>query len=353
MPAAGFWHAFDWVARQVSAGILPSAVLGVADATGVLALEAFGASGSRTARTSDHYPLFSITKPLVALTALRAVEHGLLTPATPLSAAVPGFGADRADTVRLMHLLSHTSGITEPPLHTPLGLEASLVGAGADFAAGCVSRYSSIAFAGVRALVEQATGRSLDQELAALAADAGMPGLTFDQSCDPHPVFDAAEQGLDYPALLRLRHPGAGLFATAGDLLSLGSALLADDGRVVHPSTVGAMLRPRTVGLPRLAPYPADRGQDWGLGWNLRRNAPGLLEQDVYGHGGWAGTEFWIYPTLGVCFVLLTNIASPSRLGLDVDQLHNAVAGGTPPARVPSTSVPSASVPSASVPTTS
>jgi len=29
--------------------------------------------------------------------------------------------------------------------------------------------------------------------------------------------------------------------------------------------------------------------------------------------------------------VLLTNVASPSRLGLDIDQLHNAVAAGTAP----------------------
>lgn len=325
----GFSHTLAWAERQVRDGILPTAVLGIADATGVLELEAFGASGDRRATVSDHYPLFSITKPLVALTALRAIERGLLTPMTPLSAAVPGFGARRSDVVRLKHLLSHTSGIAEPPLHTPRGLDASLLDAEADFAAGTVSRYSSIAFAGVQALVENATGESLRHELAALAEAAGMPGLTFDADCDPHPVFDAAKQGLDYPALQRLEHPGAGLYATAGDLLALGSALLADDGRVVHPTTSAAMLRPLTVGLPRLEPYPAERGQDWGLGWNLRTSAPGLLEQRTYGHGGWAGTEFWIYPELGVCFVLLTNIASPSRLGLDLDQLHNAVAAGT------------------------
>jgi CubicO group peptidase (beta-lactamase class C family) len=329
MLQSGFGHAFEWVARQVDTDILPSAVFGVADAGGVLALDAFGASGTRRATVSDHYPLFSITKPIVALTALRAVERGLLTPMTPLDAAMPGFGPGRTDTVRLVHLLSHTSGIAEPPLHAPLGLAASILGAGADFPAGTMSRYSSIAFAGVQALVEHATGATLAHELASLATDAGIPGLTFDEGCDPHPVFDAAEQGLDYPALTRLRHPGAGLFATAGDLLALGSALLADDGRVVHQSTTSAMLRPRTAGLPKLAPYPAEQGQNWGLGWNLRYDAPGLLEQRVYGHGGWAGTEFWVYPTLGVCFVLLTNIASPSRLGLDVDQLHNAVVSGT------------------------
>jgi CubicO group peptidase (beta-lactamase class C family) len=88
------------------------------------------------------------------------------------------------------------------------------------------------------------------------------------------------------------------------------------------------MLRPLTGGLPKLEPYPVERGQDWGLGWNLRHSAPGLLERGVFGHGGWAGTEFWLYPELGVCFVLLTNLATPGRLGYDSDPLFNAVAAG-------------------------
>jgi CubicO group peptidase (beta-lactamase class C family) len=323
----GFTHAFDWARRQVEERLLPTAVLGIATADGVEDVAAFGASGTRAAHIGDAYPLFSITKPLVGLTALRAVERGLLALDAPLATAVPEF-TGRPDTVTLTQLLSHTSGIAEPPLDTPLGLRRSLLEGGADFAAGTVSRYSSIAFEGVSALVEHATGSTLDAELAALAADAGAPGLTFDTGCDPHPVYDAAEQGLDYDAFTRLRHPGAGLFATAHDLLAIGSALLRDDGTLVHPTTRAGMLRPLTSALPKLEPYPASSGQDWGLGWNLRHSAPGLLERGVFGHGGWAGTEFWIYPGLGVCFVLLTNVATPSRLGYNADSLFNAVAAG-------------------------
>ena len=51
-----FDHAFDWVRRHVADGPLPTAVLGVATAEGVVALDAFGA-----ASVDDHYPLFSIT----------------------------------------------------------------------------------------------------------------------------------------------------------------------------------------------------------------------------------------------------------------------------------------------------
>ncbi|WP_401000059.1 serine hydrolase domain-containing protein [Agromyces sp. GXQ0307] len=317
-----FDHAFDWVRRNVADGPLPNAVLGVANADGVVALDAFGATS-----VDDHYPLFSITKPIVGLAALRLVERGRLTLDTPLERALPGFGAGRADVVRLRHLASHTSGIIEPPLDTPDGLRPSLLAPGRDFAAGTVSRYSTIAFEGIAALIEDASGAPWERAVADIAERADASGLTFDADVSPHAPVDAAAQGLDYARFAALRHPGAGMLGRAADLLALGSALLRNDGAVVAPVTAGAMLRPLTAGLPKLEPYPAERGQDWGFTWNLRHSAAGLLTTDTFGHGGWAGTEFWVTPSLGVCFVLMTNLGGGfGRFGVDADELHNAVA---------------------------
>ncbi|WP_353815294.1 serine hydrolase domain-containing protein [Agromyces sp. SYSU T00266] len=317
-----FDHAFDWVRRNVADGPLPNAVLGVANADGVVALDAFGA-----ASVDDHYPLFSITKPIVGLAALRLVEQGRLTPDTPLERALPGFGAGRDDVVRLRHLASHTSGIVEPPLDTPAGLRPSLLAPGRDFAAGTVSRYSTIAFEGIAALIEHASGAPWERAVADVAGRADASGLTFDADASPHAPVDAGAQGLDYARFAALRHPGAGLLGRASDLLALGGALLRDDGAVVAPVTAAAMLRPLTGGLPKLEPYPASRGQDWGFTWNLRHSAPGLLTTDTFGHGGWAGTEFWVTPSLDVCFVLMTNLGGGfGRFGVDADELHNAVA---------------------------
>lgn len=316
-----FDHAFDWVRRHVEGGPLPTAVLGVATAEGIVALDAFGA-----ASVDDHYPVFSITKPIVGLAALRLVEQGRLTPETPLTRAIPSFGADRDDVVRLRHLASHTSGIVEPPLDAPRGLRPSLLEPGRDFAAGTVSRYSTIAFEGIAALIEDASGAPWEQAVAEVGERVDATGFTFDD-VSPHPPTDAAEHGLDWPRFAALRHPGAGLFARAADLLGLGSALLRNDGSVVSPLTFEAMRRPLTAGLPKLEPFPESRGQDWGFTWNLRHSAPGLLARDTFGHGGWAGTDFWITPSLGVCFVFLTNVAEGvGRFGLDTDELHNAVA---------------------------
>ena len=50
------------------------------------------------------------------MTVMRQVELGKLSLGNALSDALPGFGAGRADTVTLEHLLSHRSGIADPAL---------------------------------------------------------------------------------------------------------------------------------------------------------------------------------------------------------------------------------------------
>ncbi|MCP2635869.1 beta-lactamase family protein [Microbacterium sp. HD4P20] len=324
---SGYGAAFDWARRHVAAGRLPTAVLGVATADGTVALDAFGATDGRRAHTDDPYWLFSITKVLTGITAARAVERGLLTLQTPLASAVPEFGAGRDDVVLLRHLASHTAGIPEPPLDPVRSLRDALLAPGRDFAAGTASRYSTVAFTGIAELVHQATGTAWDADIEAWSRGIGATGLTLDPTAVPHAVVDAGRLGVDMARFGAHRNPGAGMIGTAADLLTLGSALLrigqGERGGVVQPATLAMMRRPLTGDIPRFEPYVAERGQDWGFTLNLRNRAPGLIDRDVFGHGGWAGTEFWVHPTAGIAFVLLTNQAE--RPGVDLDELDNAV----------------------------
>lgn len=325
-PTPTFGAAMDWARRHVDAGRIPTAVVGVANAHGILALDAFGATGDRPARMDDVYRLFSITKPLTGIAAARAIERGQLTPQTALTEAMPEFGKWRDDAVRLWHLASHTSGIAEPPLDPPRSLREELRERGRDFLAGSASRYSTIAFEGIAALIEHATGRSWDAEVSAWAAEIGATGLTLDPD-DAVPIPDIADAGVDLDRFVATRAPGAGLSGRASDLLALGSELLQIHGgktdAILRPATLAMMLRPLTGDIARLDPYPAERGQDWGFTWNLRTRAPGLITRDGYGHGGWAGTELWIHPDVGLAWVLMTNRAQ--RTGVDIDELDNAV----------------------------
>lgn len=315
-----FDAAFDWARRHVHAERLPTAVVGIATADGVVGLDGFGAA------TDAVYPLFSITKVLTGITAARAIERGRLTPNTPLTDALPDFGRSRDDIVRLWHLASHTSGISEPTLDTALPLRHELLTRGRDFAAGTASRYSTLAFEGIAALIEHATDTTWDDGTLEWAAQIGAIGLTLD-TAQSVGVPDAAAGGLDLDRFHATRAPGAGLLGRAEDLLHLGTELLRIDqgGRdgILSPAGLAMMRRPLTGDIPRLDPYPDERGQDWGFTFNLRSRAPGLVDRDVFGHGGWAGTEFWVHPGAGVAWVLLTNAAV--RPGVDADELDNAV----------------------------
>ncbi|MEU8324755.1 serine hydrolase domain-containing protein [Nonomuraea sp. NPDC048881] len=320
--------ALDWVRREIKEGRLPCAVFGAATSDGIQVLEAFGAHDGRGTRTDDHFALFSVTKPLMGLLALRQVERGLLSLRRPLRDVLPHFA--RPD-VTLWHLLTHTSGIAEQTL-TPDDLVEHLLTAPSLFEAGTLSHYSNLAFAGIAEMVRDVTGRDVaelvDSDLNTLVPGGGR--ITFDPACEAAEVhgLELLGPGFDFDAFVRLRHPAGALFSRAEDLLALGGALLRGDRALIHPTTLAAMTTPQTTGLVKLQPDPVNAGQDWGLTWNLRHSAPGLLERRLYGHGGASGCQWWMYPEQDACFVLLINVMAPSLSGVDVDGLHNAFTTG-------------------------
>ncbi len=317
-----FGHALDWTRARVDSGQLPTAVIGVADASGVLALEAYGSGGGRRASVDDRYALYSVTKPLSGLTAARAIERGLLTSETPLRDALP---QSPAGAVTLGQLLSHTSGLVDIDLADRRPLREALAAATLESVPGTVRRYNNLAFEGVAAIVEHATGTGFLDEFAAMADGAGAGTLSFDPA-DAHTVHDADLAGHDVQAMFEAKHPAAGAIGTVHDLLAIGRSLLAGDGRLVHPTTLAAMLRPRTLGLPVLDADPVKHFDQFGLAFKLPRD-PGLLDHSVFGHDGWSGTQFWVSPAAGLCVVALTNRLDSWRpeVGVEWAQLLNAV----------------------------
>lgn len=307
----------DIVRAHVTSGRLPSAVFGVADASGVRELVAFGA------HPSDRYPLFSITKPIVALAAARLIEAGRLSVQTPLQTALPDFADAKT---ALDHLAAHTSGLDEPALDTAVPLRHELLTRGRVFTAGSAVQYSTLAYSGIAALIEHAGGRSWEAEVDDLFASLGAPHSISTDLTDARPVPDAADAGHDMAAFAAQRNPGAGLGGRAEELLRLGSALLriaaGEEGELLAPATLDAMRVPRTAGLPRFDPNSPAADRDWGFGWHV--SPTGFGDPAVFGHGGWAGTEFWMHPTEGLAWVLLTNRAL--REGVDAAALARLIA---------------------------
>ncbi|MER3389395.1 MAG: serine hydrolase domain-containing protein [Microcella sp.] len=322
------WSAASaWVQRHVDAGHFPAAVLGITDASGTRHLEAFGSVDGRPTSSDERFALYSITKPLVALTALRAVEAGQLTVDARLRDALPRF---LSPEVTLAHLMSHSSGIVDAPLGTPLppgaaSLHDVIEHTGLETIVGTARRYNNLAWAGVSAILESATGAPLAEQLARLTRAVGADGLSFETAGIP-PVHGGDVMGHDPEAMFAQHHPAAGLAARATDLLAIGRSLLARDGAVVAPPTLAAMQRPRTEGLFIIDPEPRKRFEHFGLGWNLPRR-PGLVDHSVFGHEGWTMTQFWVSPASGLCLVLLTNRLDAREPWNPVrpDELQNAV----------------------------
>ncbi|MFW0774321.1 serine hydrolase domain-containing protein [Paenarthrobacter nitroguajacolicus] len=317
--------AADWARKQVDLNRVPVAVLGIASSQGIEDIVAFGTDDARRATADDHFALFSVTKPITALTVMRQVELGKLSLGASLSDALPDFGAGRTDTVTLEQLLSHRSGIADPALDDGTPLRESLTSAGQAFYAGSLAQYCNIAFEGAAAMAEWADGRPFEEQLLALAADTGAQGFTFETECNPHAVHGTDAAGFNVQAMYKNRHPGAGLLGTAADLLNLGSELLRNSGKAVKPATLAAMRRPRTTEVSHVINRPAPL-RHTGLGFQLPANESELLAKGIYGHPGWSGTEWWMLPEQDRCVVFLTNVLDAPDLGVDTNELFNAVA---------------------------
>lgn len=331
-----FDAAAEWTRRHVEAGRLPVAVIGLVSADGVVDVVAFGTDpvSGRTAHVDDRFALYSVTKPLVALTAMRAVERGLLTTDTPLRDAVPAFSHPG---VTLEHLLSHTSGIADVRLEDDgpvrshgraTTLHEALERAPLEFVSGTARRYANLAWQGVAALVEHATGQPFEAAFGAMTATVGAQHLSFNAD-DVHTVHGFERYDHEPAALFPMRHPAAGAAASAADLLAIGRSLLADDGAIVSPTTLAAMVRSRTAGLYVIDANPVKHFEQFGLGFLLPRR-PGLLDHSIFGHSGWTNTQLWVSPAAGRAVVLLTNRldAGEPDVGVKVDELLNAAFAG-------------------------
>jgi len=205
-------------------------------------------------------PWASVTKLLVALAVLVAVEEGTVD--LDDAAGPPG------STVR--HLLAHASGMA-PDHRRALA------------APGTRRIYSN---AGYEVLAEVLEGR------------AAMPFTEYLASAVVTPL------GMTGTTLAPGASPASGAHGPLADLLVLAGELLAP--RLVSPATLGEAV---AVAFPGLAGVLPGFGRfdpcDWGLGfelrdakdphWTGRRNSPA-----TFGHFGQSGTFLWVDPVVGV-----------------------------------------------------
>ena len=382
------------VERWVEGGVIPGAGLWIGRAGERVAEAYLGVADPTSGRpvTRDTvWSVASVTKPLTAAVAMRAVQLGLMTLDEPISRLVPEFipASLEADSsaagtssiaragVTVRQCLSHSSGLpgfgadnmdlrrARRPLaefvtafaHAPLVFEP-----------GSAHLYSNCGIL----MAAEAAGRALGggagadgtgidafrDEFGALLSDAGMrssallPPEAWSERIAS--VVDTGQAGEPFEMAnseyyRSLGIPWGGLFTTPRDLgrwlRTFVDAPVAVT-RTLTAASVRQMMTVQSDGPDTAAEIPAQLRDgaaetprrsrvEWGLGWEIKggkRSHPSgdLTSLRTISHLGASGTMVWLDPSTGVQLVLLTNRTLASGWTRDrhrLAMLSNAVMG--------------------------
>jgi CubicO group peptidase (beta-lactamase class C family) len=330
-------HAYALVQRMVETGHVPAAALCVGRERGALAARFFGRqrpeADAPALRDDALFLVASITKPVTATALMMLVERGLLSLQDRVADFVPEFGCNGKEETRVLHLLTHTSGLPDMlPDNTRLRQEHRPHAAFVErtcrlapsFRPGTNVSYQSMGFAIQAEIVHQVSGRLLPEFLRReIFEPLGMrdTALGLDPARRERLALvkvPAEQQGTDWgwssPYWLGFGAPWGGLITSPADFARFCRMMLNDgalDGaRILSPATVRAMTSNQLALLPDV-PEIERRCRPWGLGWRL--NWPGerasfgdLLPAHVYGHWGATGTLCWLDPVSRAFQILFT-----------------------------------------------
>jgi len=316
--------------EAVDRGDLVGAVLLVARDGKVVLQEPLGwrnkARGLRM-EPNTMFRMASNTKPTIATSVSILVEEGKLSYEDPVRTYIPAFDNYRSGFIQIKHLLNHTSGfrinslflepLMEPSAEHPdapdLQLEVARFGeVGAEVLPGTSYSYSNPGYNTLGALVEIASGRSLESflkeriyrplgmvdsynhEIAEkLDGKLDRMGAVYYEKRDGEWV--PGWQPGDPPQMPFVRASG-GMISTAWDY-AIFCQMFLNGGiyggkRILEPETVALMTGP-TVETSE------DGTSFYGYGWMVG-------DDGTYSHSGSDGTFAWVDPELGVIALVFT-----------------------------------------------
>ncbi|MCW1886241.1 DUF1343 domain-containing protein [Luteolibacter flavescens] len=272
----------------------------------------------------------SLTKVVATTSAvMKLLETGKLDVEAPASRYLPDFRGSGKEAITLRQLLTHTSGLRAGlPSGTWQGKEGALRAACAEplpASPGTAYRYSDINFILLGLVVEQASGRALDDYCTKEIFQPLKMTDTGYRSLEPGDVSRIAPTTVTDGKPLRgvvhdptARRMGgvaghAGLFTTAADLGRFARMMLAggelDGVRIFKPETVAAMT---TVQSPPSLPR---RGFGWDIDSPYAGPRGSVFPIGSYGHTGWTGTRLWIDPFSKTSTIFLSNRNHPDENG--------------------------------------
>jgi CubicO group peptidase (beta-lactamase class C family) len=285
------------------------------------------------------FRIMSMTKPMTAVAVMMLVEEGRLSLIDPVEKYLPEFRGQKlkikcpdsggttdctgkpSRPITIFDLLSHTSGIQEPPKgsHTLAEAVAASARLPLEFEPGATWRYRTSGISTAGRVVEVVSGMPYEDFMATrLFTPLGMRDTTFFP-----PAANASRIASVYTAqngALKLApsslpkpgethaEPGAGAFSTAEDMARFYQMVLNggtyNGKRFISPASIQMMTAPQTgdftVGF---AP-----GLAYGLGWGVVKDAKGMFRLSSigsFGHGGAYRTYGWVDPAKDMFSVIM------------------------------------------------
>lgn len=314
------------------------------------------------------FRLASVTKPLVAATALAMIERFLLGLDNAVSDHLPYFRPKLSDggepRITIRHLLTHTSGLvyeypSDPRITTGLGdtdldFEETFTRVARiplSFAPGTAWKY------GINIDVLGAVISSIHGNTLAHAVDHYVTG-PLEMADTGFAVGDRARLAVPYadgpPGLRRMGDPetvinpegerttfspgrifnakayqsgGAGMAGTAGDLLKFLEAIRNRGTPILNPDTVAQAIRNQIGGLPR---EEKDAGQRFGLLGAVLVDPEAAQSPQAVGTVNWGGIyghSWFIDVASGISAAIMTNTAVEGCTGDYPKEVRNAIYG--------------------------
>lgn len=256
----------------------------------------------------DRLPIFSASKPLVAVTIARVWERGDLDIEAPVAQYLPAFVGGCREEVKIWHLLTHTHGLEGP---TPPGKQ--FVDWGAWKAAAVTWDVQPGWTPGFRAgyspqggwvllgmVLEACTGQPYDAAVDELVLrPLGLSKTSYVDE-DRLGVWRWADERQDYvrkhEALIGRGSPGSGALSSARDLGCFYSSLLpGSSAAVLAPPTVSALTAHQRVRVEEEYSHTfAGHGLGFELDFMTRHDA--RVSYRSFGYSGSESVRIWADP---------------------------------------------------------
>jgi CubicO group peptidase (beta-lactamase class C family) len=280
------------------------------------------------------FRLGSLTKQFTAAAILQLQDQGRLNVNDTLDKYLPD--APHAGEVTLSQLLSHSSGIPDPPelaegsngsglrlAHTVDEMISRVMGQPLEFTPGSQYKYCNICYMILGRVIEEVSGQSYADYLAQhIFQPAGMTATGIDEASRvlPHRASGYTWNGETYSnsEFVDLSNVGAAgvLYSTVGDMYKWDRALYSD--KLLSTAAREAFFTPR---------ISKGDGSSYAYGWAIKETPGHTLAEHSGGVNGFV-TFVIRDPATELYVVVLSNVENPAAL--DVAQGLAAMAYGEP-----------------------